>query len=50
VWLGIEVANAMIDLIAEREWEAVGESRQATIGAAASLLARHYWQLVGRSS
>lgn len=45
VWLGIEVANAMIELIAEREWEAVGESRQATIDAAAALLAHHYWQL-----
>jgi AcrR family transcriptional regulator len=45
VWIGIEVANAMIELIAEREWEAVGESRQATIEVAAGLLARHYWQL-----
>jgi AcrR family transcriptional regulator len=45
VWLGIEMANAMIELIAEREWEVVGESRQATIEAAAALLAHHYWQL-----
>jgi AcrR family transcriptional regulator len=45
VWLGIEIANALIDLIAEREWEAVGESRQATIEASAALLAHHYWQL-----
>lgn len=45
VWIGVEVANAMIELIAEREWEAVGESRQATIEVAAGLLARHYWEL-----
>ena len=50
VWLGVEVANSMIDLIAEREWEAVGESRKATIEAAATLLAHHYWQLGGESS
>ncbi len=48
VWIGIEVANAMIELIAEREWEVVGESRQATIDTAAGLLARHYWQLGAR--
>jgi AcrR family transcriptional regulator len=50
VWLGIETANAMIELIAEREWEVVGESRQATIEAAAALLAHHYWALGGAVS
>ncbi len=45
VWIGIEVANAMIELIAEREWEAVGETRASTIECAAGLLARHYWLL-----
>lgn len=49
VWLGMEVANGLVELIAEREWEAVGESRQATIDAAAALLAHHYWQLGGAS-
>jgi AcrR family transcriptional regulator len=49
VWLGIEMGNALIELIAEREWEVVGESRQATIDASAVLLAHHYWRL-GASS
>ena len=50
VWLGIETANALIELIAEREWEVVGESRQATIEAAGGLIAHHYWQLCGEAS
>jgi hypothetical protein len=45
VWLGVEIANSITELIAEREWETVGESLGATIEAAAALLAHHYWQV-----
>jgi AcrR family transcriptional regulator len=44
VWLGVEMVHAITELIAEREWEAIGESLEAVIDTSATLMARHYWQ------
>jgi AcrR family transcriptional regulator len=44
VWLGVEIVHAITELIAEREWEVIGESLEAVIDTSATLMARHYWQ------